>query len=284
MTRPWVAEDGALVRVRLVGGRLPARALADLVALSGAHGDGDVHLTARANLQVRGVAVRPTAGRDALPEAFVAGIRAAGLLPSTSHELVRNVMMSPLTGRRGGLADLRPVADALDALLLADPACARLPGRFLFVLDDGRGDLVGRDADLAAVALDAGHVRLRAGSAQWGPVLPLSAAAAALHDLARRFLDLRGHGPGAAWHVEELSRPLLGPLRSRPSAPDPATGGGRPPYGTLCQDDGRVVEHVAVPDGLLRPALAARVLARATHEVVVTGWRSLLLPDLEAAG
>ena len=36
-----------------------------------------------------------------------------------------------------------------------------------------------------------------------------------------------------------------------------------------------------MPDGRLTPALAAEVLARAGAEVVVTPWRSLLLPDLE---
>ena len=35
------------------------------------------------------------------------------------------------------------------------------------------------------------------------------------------------------------------------------------------------------PDGRLTPALAGEVLARAGTEVVVTPWRSLLLPDLE---
>ena len=57
--------------------------------------------------------------------------------------------------------------------------------------------------------------------------------------------------------------------------------GGRPPYGLAEQVDGRTVEHVEVPDGRLTPALAGEVLARAGTEVVVTPWRSLLLPDLE---
>jgi precorrin-3B synthase len=36
------------------------------------------------------------------------------------------------------------VATELDERLRADRILARLPGRFLFVLDDGRGDRVGR--------------------------------------------------------------------------------------------------------------------------------------------
>ena len=75
VTRPWPAEDGSLVRIRVVGGALPAAALASLVDLAGRFGDGDLHLTKRANLQVRALA-------DPVPDGFVAGVRDAGLLPS----------------------------------------------------------------------------------------------------------------------------------------------------------------------------------------------------------
>ena len=51
--RPWPADDGALVRLRPAGGRLSSRALLDLVGVAEEHGDGRVHLTGRANLQLR---------------------------------------------------------------------------------------------------------------------------------------------------------------------------------------------------------------------------------------
>jgi precorrin-3B synthase len=273
VTRPWLADDGALVRIRLVGGSLGADALAALAALSATHGDGDLHLTKRANVQVR--AVPHTDG--VLPDGFVEAVQAAGLLPSTTHELVRNVMVSPLSGRAGGRADLRPVAHELDRLLLADPACADLAGRFLFTLDDGCGDLVGRTSDLAAVALDARTVQLRAGADQWGDVLSIDETARALHTLTKRFLRARGTGPAAAWHVDELETPLLDGTRDARSR----VTSGRPSYGRHPQDDGRVAEHVAVPDAVLSPEAAAAVLDRAGAEVVVTPWRSLVLPDLE---
>jgi precorrin-3B synthase len=273
VTRPWIADDGALVRLRLVGGALPAATLAGLVDLAAEHGDGELHLTKRANLQLRGVP--HTGGR--VPDAFAERVRALGLLPSVSHELVRNVMVSPLTGRHGGRADLRPVASRLDRLLLGDPACAGLAGRFLFLLDDGRGDLVDRASDLAAVALDGDTVQLRAGADQWGPVVAVTEAAEALHALTSRFLALRDPGPTGAWHVDELGTPLLHGTRDERAR----VTSGAPAYGEHRQEDGRVVEHVDVPDGVLHPHLAREVLARAGGEVVVTPWRSLLLPDLE---
>ena len=38
--RPWIADDGALVRLRLVGGALSAQALPDLAVIAGDHADG----------------------------------------------------------------------------------------------------------------------------------------------------------------------------------------------------------------------------------------------------
>src|SRR3712207_6025549 len=103
--RPWIAEDGALLRVRLIGGRVGRGQLAGLVRLAREYADGNLRLTSRANLQLRGVPVP-------VPPSLIEGIAALGLLPSPTHELVRNVMVSPLTGRIGGRADLRHVAEA----------------------------------------------------------------------------------------------------------------------------------------------------------------------------
>ena len=273
VTRPWLAEDGALVRLRLVGGTVSTTALRALVALAEEYGDGALHLTSRANVQIRSVPHRD----GVLPPMFVTGVQATGLLPSASHELVRNLMVSPLSGRVGGRADLRPVAAELDRLLLADPSCASLSGRFLFLLDDGRGDLLDRTSDLAAVALDQDTVQVRAGSDQWGPVVDVSAAAGVLHALTRRFLALRGGGPAAAWHVDELDHPVLEGVRDdRTLVTSP-----RPPYGRTRQVDGRLAEHVDVPGGRLTAEHAAPLLERAGTDIVVTPWHGVLLPDLE---
>jgi precorrin-3B synthase len=275
--RPWIADDGALVRLRLVGGSISAQALADLALVAGEHGDGNLYLTQRANIQVRGIDHED----GCLPDAFVDAIRAAGLLPSPSHELVRNIMVSPLSGRVGGQADLREVATDLDERLCADPDLAGLAGRFLFVLDDGRGDLVGRSLDLGVMAVDPDAAQIRVGSEHWGEVLDLIDVAPALVDLARRFVEVRGEGDAALWHVDELPErgaEILGVHHARDLRTQVTSL--RVPYGPIGQDDGRTVEHVAVPDGVLTHDLVGQLLARAGREVVVTPWRSLLLPDL----
>jgi precorrin-3B synthase len=263
-TRPWLAEDGALVRIRLVGGRLHTSQLTAVSGIARRYGDGDLHLTGRANLQLRAL---PADGEQ-LPVEVLDAIRETDLLPSLAHDLVRNIMVSPLTGRRGGRADLRPVADRLDELIRADAGLAGLPGRFLFVLDDGRGDLSGRDCDLGLVVLDADRAQLRVGDG-FGAVVALADAPAAIAGLARRFLDARGSGPTAAWHVRELPG-SLGPASSAEPGATPAS----PP---LAYD----AEHVAAPHGVVDQELAAR-LTTVEGELVVTPWRGVVVPEASA--
>jgi precorrin-3B synthase len=278
--RPWIADDGALVRIRLIGGAITAQALADLAIIAGEHADGHLYLTKRANVQLRGI----KHDDGGVPQAFVDAVAAAGLLPSPSHELVRNIMVSPLSGRVGGQADLRPVGARLDELLCDEPLFADLAGRFLFVLDDGRGDLVDRSLDLGVMAVDADAAQIRVGSQHWGDVVELDAVPEVLLDLTRRFLDVRGDGDEALWHVDELpdgGADLLGLNHARDLRTQVASLPA--PFGIIVQNDGRSIEHVEVPQGDLTHELATQVLARAGSGVVVTPWRSLLLPDLEDA-
>jgi len=250
--RPWAADDGNLVRLRLAGGRLPASSLRALIDVATAYGDGDVHLTGRANLQLRGLG-------EITPK-IVEAIETTGLLPSRSHELARNLMLSPQTGLAGGRADLRPVVAELDRLLCADPLLAALPGRFLFVLDDGRGDLIDRPVDLGLVALDDRSAQLRAGGT-WGPVVPLAEAPAALVSLARSFLEVRT----TEWHVAELDVSLLDPVPPDDGVPDQA-----PPLAYGAVPGG---EHVPAPAGIVEPALGGLDV-----DLVVTPWRGVLVP------
>ena len=143
------AADGFLARVRLPGGLAGATQLRALARLAGELGDGRIELTSRGNVQLRGLAA------DAAGP-LTDGLDRAGLMPSLSHDRARNVLASPLAGLDRG-PSLTGIVRALDAALCARPRLAELPGRFLFAVDDGRGDVAGLGADVVA--------RLRPGGA-----------------------------------------------------------------------------------------------------------------------
>ncbi|MFM6850052.1 MAG: precorrin-3B synthase [Terrabacter sp.] len=192
---------------------------------------------------------------------------ATGLVPSSTHELVRNVVVSPLSGLDGvGHCDVRPLVTALDGAVCGDAALSGLGGRFLFALDDGRGDVIDGSFDLGFIATGPERGVVLAGSGPRAWPVALGEAVPTLLDLAREFAD-RTAGRTNAWHVDELDAPLGPPttLSFTPPAPPPR------PLGV-------VGEHAvaAVPLGLLRRR-HVDALARVTDAVRVTPWRSLVV-------
>lgn len=264
------AGDGALARVRLPGGMISAGQLETLADAAVGFGAGTLELTSRGNLQVRGI--RQESAIAGLAEA----IAAAGLLPSPSHERVRNIIASPLSGRVGGLADVRPWVAELDRAICAAPELADLPGRFLFAIDDGSADVSGFGADIGVQVLGSGAALLLAGS-DTGVRLATDRTVETLVAVARRFLDIRG----SAWRASELDDPSALLAGFETAAPGvQATPAAKPPIGWIVQDDGRVALGAAVPLGVLT-ARQAQFVAAVGAPVVVTPWRSLLICDLD---
>jgi precorrin-3B synthase len=241
--RPWSADDGALVRVRLVGGWLEAAQLHGLLRLSSQYGEGGLHLTKRANVQVRAVSD---------PDAFADGVETLGLLPSRSHDLVRNIVVAPQADH------LRELAFTFDEALRAAPDLAELPARFLFAFDD-RGNLAHLHPDLGVLATSSDAGRLVV-AGMLGEQIPLHAVPARLVELARVFLEVRGDGPSAPWHVSELPAP---PAERLAPAHDP--------YPVVVDRAGQV----DVPDGRLTLELVESLPS--FDAVVVTPWKGLLL-------
>ncbi|MFI1157085.1 precorrin-3B synthase [Streptomyces sioyaensis] len=201
------AADGHLARVRLPAGDLTVRQAQALATAADRLGDGHLSLTSRGNAELRG-----------LPDdcgAELAGLlRDAGLLPSAHHERIRNILASPLAGLdRNTPADVRRWARELDGLLCASERATALSGRFLFALDDGRGDVAGLGGDVSLVAEAAragapagseGTALLRVGDDPAalriaGPDAPRAALAAA-----EAFLTAAEASGSGAWRVREL--------------------------------------------------------------------------------
>ena len=266
--RPHRAEDGAMVRLRLPGGRVPARTLRRLSDLAAAYGNGVLQLTSRAGLQLRGLP-------DPLPPAFVDAVTATGLLPSPTHERVRNIVASPLTGLHGGRADVSGLTRDLDLALIAEPALAELPGRFLFVLDDGRGDVLDLRLDLGYRATGPEGGQLLVGGPDLGLPVTAGEVVPTLVGLALAFAAARTDT--GAWHVRELPA-WVASLDLVPVPAGPVTGPAGTPLGAVDR-----AASVAVPLAMLTgPQVAAVEHAVGDGAVVITPWRGLVLPG--AAG
>lgn len=264
------AADGALARIRLPGGMIGAAALEALAGVAERFGSGTLEFTGRGNVQIRGITD---------PDAVAGAVAHAGLLPSATHERVRNIVASPLSGRAGGLADVRPWVSDLDRALQADPLLARLPGRFWFSLDDGSGDVSGLCADAGVRVLDPGEVALLLAGRDTGVRFGPDEAVPALIAVARTFVEMRGN----AWRVSELADPdVLLDGFTRAAEPGRLFPPGTPPVGWIEQDHPacRVALGAVVPLGVLT-ARQAQFVAAIDAPVVVTPWRSLLVCDLE---
>ncbi|MFE6050384.1 hypothetical protein ACFQ6N_06500 [Kitasatospora sp. NPDC056446] len=242
------ADDGSLARIRLPGGLLTGRQALALAEAAEALGDGELETTSRGNVQLRGL--------DPHCAADLAGrLRAVGLLPSDTHERVRNIVASPLAGldttasasanataNASANADVQAWVRELDARLCASDWAAGLSGKFLFALDDGRGDVAALDADVTLIAgsgdaapggiassgTDAPgrQTVLRLGRSDHGHPVEAGQEVTAVLDAARAFLDALRTSGRKAWHLREV--PDLLPAGS---VPLPAFAGAAPAVG-----------------------------------------------------
>ncbi|MDX3096303.1 precorrin-3B synthase [Streptomyces sp. ME19-03-3] len=290
--RLHVADDGALARIRVPGGLLSIRQAEAVAVAADRLGDGRLDLTSRGNLQVRGLR-EPGAGTE-----LAVLLGEAGLLPSRAHERARNVVASPLAGLDGrGHGDLRGWIRELDALLCAGPAAAGLSGRFLFALDDGRGDTAALGADVTLVARPgAATAELRLAGRPVAHV-PADGAPRWAVRAAEAFLTLAAEHGARAWRIADIdpgATVLAARLRAEgapPARPADATASGNacgpPPLGLVRHPDRRTCAlSVGVRLGRLTTGawrLLTRVAASGAGELRVTPWRGVVLPGLPPA-
>jgi precorrin-3B synthase len=122
---PMQTGDGLLVRLRPVAPAMTARDLFALASLSLEHGNGLIEITARGNLQLRGLT-------EASVPRLAAGLAAAGIAVQTGVA----IEVPPLAGvDPSEIADATPVADALRAAL-AGSGLALAP-KLSIVIDGG---------------------------------------------------------------------------------------------------------------------------------------------------
>jgi precorrin-3B synthase len=264
-----------------------------LAAASVELGDGRLELTSRANVQIR--ALQPGE-----PVELSDRLYAAGLLPSISHERVRNILASPLSGLDSeSLYDVLPAVAELDRQLCARAGLAELPGRFLFALDDGRGDLASVKADVAVRMVAGDQAALLLGGVATGVLVHTDALPAVMVEAAEAFLAERAIQQSEAWRLAELedgprrvlermglaeaAHPDAGAAHSEAAGGLQAQTPPRPQTGWYAKRGGGVALVVTVPLGVLS-AEQAEALAEVagSGQLRVTPWRSVVLTDLAA--
>jgi precorrin-3B synthase len=191
--RPMASGDGLLLRVRPRAGAFSIEALGAIARTAARCGSGEIDLTNRGNLQLRGI------GEDTYSNA-VALLKEADLLDDEAGaESVRNVVVDPLSGVDPARANLRDVAARLEESLSFDQGLWSLPGKFGFSFSGSHRPWIGGGpaADIMVWAASDGGLAI-------GLDGDLTSIARTSEDgvlgvllrLAKVFLDIQANDPG----------------------------------------------------------------------------------------
>lgn len=261
--RPMRSGDGLVVRVRLpLGVMTPAQA-AGLAAAARRHGNGQLEISNRANLQLRGV-------RDDSHRTLLADLEALGVLDGDlALESRRNILLSPLWTPGDGTTDL---AHALQARLSDLPD---LPAKFGHVIDIGPTRvLAGASGDLRLERGVSGGLILRSDGAALGQPVTPDAANPALIALARWFVDQGGITQGRG----RMRALILRGAHPKGATEAPVAASAPPVPGPTAQ--GCLVGF----DFGSFPAETLSALAALGHPLRLTPWRMLLIEGLSEPG
>ena len=194
--RPMMSGDGLVVRVRPRSGRLTATQARGVAALSKVHGNGLIDLSARANVQLRGVT---ETGHLSLVE----GLRDLGLIDaSIAQETRRNIVVQPFH---------RPDDPTLTistelARLLALPDAPDLPGKFGFAVDTGSTRVLESTACDIRIERDGQGIMLRPDGSRLSKRVTETTAAAEALSLARWFVATGGIREGRGRMAAHIAR------------------------------------------------------------------------------
>jgi precorrin-3B synthase len=185
---PMATGDGYLARLVLSGKTIELAAFTALCAAARAHGNGIIEITARGNIQVRGLAERAIASFAADVEPL--GIATAGV----------PISVDPLAGLDPNeVLDARALGEELRGALMLAPFAARLGPKVCVAIDGGSTlHLDQLAADVRLRGTPSGDIAILVGgdgssAASVGLVHPTNAVETALRALA----IIADHGPTA---------------------------------------------------------------------------------------
>jgi precorrin-3B synthase len=279
--RPMATGDGLLVRLHPFAGRVSADQARLIAQAASEHGNGHLDITARGNLQIRGV-------RDATYPALLAHFEREGLAEPEGDGPHRLTVLSPLAG-------LDPL-DRCDAFALARDierkadAVKNLPAKF-FVTVDGGGTLplnnLGADLHLVAIAEDVLAFGVPSPSGlHWIGTADLSRAPDAVHAILIGFTEMRHMGRSTARRLREITPELMRELTMR-AALGPTVAPLRRPAAFragVIPLDSRQAVLLALPFGRCGSRQLAQAAAWSERfgngEIRLSFTRSILLPGI----
>jgi precorrin-3B synthase len=284
--------DGYLVRLRFSCGIVSSEQARALAGLARRYGNGQIDLTRRANLQIRGIA------EERIPE-LQAELLAKNLARDAGSEMTPNVIASPLGGRdHKALLDITPFVQQLEQCLAQDPRTRGLPAKFCIAVGDGSRFSLGHiGADIEAEARQRNGqlcFAVAIGGRAIGFVDTVKLAETALA-LTAAFASLRTRRPTPARRMRDLidevglssitasCRALRRASPKSPSAQPGVDGQVKPDRNVvgIVYDD---VFGVAAPFGSLAVEQLALLAELADHhagsELRLTPWRAILIPAI----
>jgi precorrin-3B synthase len=278
--RPMPSGDGLVVRVRPMLGRLSLSQLIALAEAAERFGNGQIDLTRRANLQIRGV--------DESKLASLQGaIRSLGLLDADARaESARNIMVSPLSGIEPAAHDVGSVAADLGQSLADDPALWGLPVKFGFIVDGGGLlDLMMERADIRVVAINDRDFAIgldRKAGIEWLGSVAREAAAETAITIAASFVHVNATATGRMRDLcDEGIAKICSRMKSRISPLLLAVAHKEPanPAGLFDFGAGHFAVGIAIPFGRVESdqilALAEEMVDASVAEVRLSPWRML---------
>ncbi|MBD2750078.1 precorrin-3B synthase [Microvirga sp. BT688] len=202
--RPMATGDGLLVRLHPFGGRLSADQARRVAQAAREHGNGHLDITARGNLQIRGV-------REDTYPALLARLDREGMVEPAGGGPNRLTVLSPIAG-------LDPL-DQCDTLALAQhienaaAAIEDLPAKFFITIDGGGAmplDDLGADLHLVATGKDTIAFGLSSSnSLHWIGTSAIARTPDAVHKILSGFSDLRRKGVSEARRLRALEHDLV---------------------------------------------------------------------------
>lgn len=286
-----ISGDGLIVRLRVTAGLLTRSQLRAIADASSTYGNGLLDLSARGNLQLRGV-------KEETWDSLIKALSVHGLIDLTSEaESVRNVMISPLAGfDPTALLDITDLIRSLEQHLVATTSLHELPAKFGFLIDDGGAFSISSfPTDISFEAIQYDHqtlFALRLGGADDVALIKPEDLVKTAHAAASYFLSHRREASQKIRRMSDLVAvkeitSLLHDLGFTALIYHPRPRHTRSPIG-LQSIGSKSVFGVAAPLGRWTATILADLANFSAHHSIqtvrLTPWRALLLPELSADG